>query len=187
MEPDWDKRYREGFYGEASEPHGLVKKYAPLMARSRPVIDVAMGQGRDLLFLARAGFRVCGLERSREAIRLARQTADKEGLDIWCVLADACVLPFKEGSAGTVLVFYFLEREIMSQLARMLAPGGLILYETFLKRQSGIDRPRDPSYLLDDGELFDSFPGLEPLLYEEGVFVSGGKRRALARYVGRRK
>lgn len=187
MEPDWDKRYKEGFCGKAPETHGLVKKYVRLMARNRPVIDVAMGQGRDLLFLARAGFRVCGLERSREAIHLARQTADKEGLDIWCVLGDACALPFKPGSAGTILVFYFLERDIMNRLAQVLAPGGLILYETFLKKQNGIDRPRDPRYLLDDGELFDCFRGLELLLYEEGIFISGGKRRALARYVGRQR
>ena len=186
MEPDWDKRYREGFYGGAPEAHGLVRRYATLMKRDRPVIDVAMGQGADLLYLARAGFRVCGLEKSREAIRLSRENADKAGVDLTCVLGDACSLPFKPASAGTILVFYFLEREIMGWLVRMLAPGGLILYETFLKRQSGLDGPRDPRYLLDDGELFDFFQGLEPLLYEEGLFFSGAKRRALARYVGRK-
>ena len=187
MEPDWDRRYREGFYGRAPRTHGLVEKYAPFMTRNRPVIDIAMGQGWDLLFLARAGFRVCGLEKSREAIRLARQTAHEEGLDMWCVLGDARTLPFKPGIAGAILVFYFLERDIMGRLAQMLAPGGLILYETFLKRQNGMDRPRDPRYLLDDGELFDSFRGLAPVLYEEGLFDSGGRRRALARYVGRKE
>ena len=110
MEPDWDRRYREGFYGGAHDAHPLVKKYAPLMARDRPVIDVAMGLGLDLLFLARAGFPACGLERSREAICLARQTIDKDEFDIWYVLGDACALPFKPGSVGTVLVFYFLRK-----------------------------------------------------------------------------
>ena len=186
MGPDWDTRYREGFYGDGARGHRLVEEYAPLMDRRRPVVDVAMGQGRDILFLAGLGFCVCGLERSREAIRLARQAAEREGLDVSCVLGDACALPFKPGSAGTILVFYFLEREIMGRLVRTLAPGGLILYETFLKRQNTIDRPRNPRYLLDDGELLDSFRGLTLVLYEEGVFSSGGKRRALARYVGRR-
>lgn len=104
-----------------------------------------------------------------------------------CVLGDALALPFKPASAGAVLVFYFLERKIMSQLADLLAPGGILLYETFLKRQNGLDRPRDPEYLLDDGELRNAFRDLEPLTYEEGVFVSGGRQRAVARYAGRRR
>jgi hypothetical protein len=187
LKPDWDRRYREGFYGEKSGPHGLVRRYSALIAKDKPVIDVAMGQGSDLLFLANAGFHACGLERSREAIRIAEDAAGREGVKISCVLGDACALPFKPGTAGAVLVFYFLEREIMGALAGLLAPGGIIIYETFLKRQNGLDRPREPRYLLEDGELYDSFRGLEPLVYEEGLFVSGTKQRALARYVGRKK
>ena len=46
----------------------------------------------------------------------------------------------------------------MADLIGLLAPGGLLLYETFLKRQNIIDRPRNPDYLLDDGELLGLFP-----------------------------
>ena len=187
MEPDWDTRYRESSHRETRQAHGLVRQFAGLIPRNLPVIDVAMGQGADLLFLALSGFRAYGLERSKEAIRLAAEKAGREGVEMECILGDACALPFKPGSAGGVLVFYFLEREIMDQLTRLLAPGGILLYETFLKRQDGMDRPRDPRYLLEDGELFDAFRGLELLLYEEGLFTSGGKRRALARYAGRKK
>ena len=187
MEPDWDKRYREGFYDEAREAHDLVRKYASLMPRDKPVIDIAMGQGRDLLFLSRAGLRVCGIERSREAIKLARQVSGEEGLEMAVVLGDARFLPFRAGTAGAVLVFHFLEREIMTTLSRLLAPGGLLLYETFLKRQNEIDRARDVRYLLDDGELLAFFRDLELLMYEEGIFDLRGRRRALARYAGRKK
>jgi tellurite methyltransferase len=187
LEPDWDKRYREGHPGRSPEAHELVRKYAPLMDRDRPIIDVAAGRGRDLLFLATSGFHVCGLEKSREAIKLARQAADREGLEMLFVLGDALSLPFRDGKVGAVLVFYFLERSIMARLVRLLAPGGLMLYETFLKKQNEIDRQRDPLYLLDDGELSGYFRDLEPLTYEEGVFDIGGRRRAIARYAGRKK
>jgi SAM-dependent methyltransferase len=186
LEPDWDKRYREGFYGEEHEPHEFVQRHEHLIPAGRPVIDIAMGPGADLLFLAARGFTVCGLEKSGEAIRIARQAASSRSVELQCVLGDALALPFKPARAGAVLIFYFLERKIMSQLAGLLAPGGILLYETFLKRQNGLDRPRDPEYLLDDGELRDAFPDLEPLTYEEGVFVSGGKQRAIARYAGRK-
>ena len=187
MEPDWDRRYREQPSEGLKEAHELVRTYAPLMGRDKPVVDVAAGRGRDLLFLARAGFRVCGLEKSCEAIRLAREAAAREGLDVWLVRGDALFLPFRDGKAGTVLVFYFLERGIMDRLVDLLAPGGLMLYETFLKKQNELDRKRDPAYLLEDGELPGYFRDLETLKHEEGVFDIGGRLRAIARYAGRKK
>lgn len=186
MEVDWDKRYREGFYDGAHEVHELVEKFYPLMPRGKAVIDVAMGNGRDLLFLARKGLPAYGLERSEEAIKIARQAAVKERQQISAILGDAYHLPFK-AAAGCVLVFYFLAREIMAELTGILLPGGLLIYETFLKRQNAIDRPRDPRYLLDDGELIGYFRHLDLLSYEEGVFNVGGKRRALARYAGMKR
>lgn len=186
MGVDWDKRYREGFYADANEAHSLVQRFAPLMPAGKPVIDVAMGTGRDLAFLGTFEFPLVGLERSREAIKLARQSMEKKGFEINAVLGDAGHLPFGPSSAGAVLVFYFLIREIMEELVRVLAPGGLLVYETFLKRQNEIDRPRNPQYLLDDGELLSYFSSLELLFYEEGIFGTGAKRRAIARYVGRK-
>jgi tellurite methyltransferase len=189
LEPDWDTRYREGFYGDAPGVHDLVKRFASSIPRHKPVIDIAMGQGRDVLFLAAAGFRVLGIEKSREAILLAQKIAQRDGTEVQAILGDARSLPFKAGVAGAVLVFYFLEREILAELVRLLAPGGILLYETFLRRQNRISTngPRNPDYLLDDGELYEHFQGLELLFYEEGIFNARGKRRALARYAGRKR
>ncbi len=187
MEPDWDKRYREARSEGLKEAHELVRTHMHLMNRDKIVIDVAAGRGRDLLFLARCGFRVCGLEKSREAIRLAREAAHREGLDMWLVRGDALFLPFRDGKAGAVLVFYFLERAIMNRLIELLTPGGLMLYETFLRKQNELDRERDPAFLLEDGELPGYFRDLETLSFEEGVFDVGGRQRAIARYAGRKK
>ena len=187
MEPDWDTRYREQSSEGLKEAHDLVRTYAPHMDRDRPVIDVAAGRGRDILFLAGEGFHGVGLEKSREAIRLAREAAARKRLDLWLVRGDALFLPFRDGKAGAVLVFYFLERAIMDRLVRLLAPGGLILYETFLRKQNELDRKRDPAYLLDNGELPEYFRDLETLEHQEGVFDIEGRLRAIARYAGRKK
>jgi tellurite methyltransferase len=189
LELDWDRRYREGLYDDVAEVHGLVERFAYSIPRHKPVIDIAMGQGRDVLFLARAGLRVYGLERSREAIDLARKAARTGGAEIHTVLGDALSLPFRAGTAGAILVFYFLERSILAELVRLLSPGGILLYETFLKRQNalGAGGPRNPDYLLGDGELYECLQDLELLFYEEGIFEGRGKRRALARYAGRKR
>jgi SAM-dependent methyltransferase len=187
LETDWDKRYREGFYDGADEAHELVGKFSRLMPPGKAVIDIAMGNGRDLIFLAGKGFPVYGLEKSEEAIKLAREAAQKEHRQLTVIRGDAYSLPFKAGVAGCVLVFYFLVREIMEELTKLLAPGGILIYETFLKRQNSLDRPRDPRYLLDDGELLGYFGCLDLLSYEETVLDAGGKLRAVARYTGRKR
>lgn len=184
--PDWDKRYREGFYDGEVEPHDLLRRYRPEIPDG-PALDVAMGSGRDTIFLASAGIEAWGVEKSWEAIKLAIQLAEAAGHGIRIVRADGATLPFKKGSFAAVTVFYFLIREGMKPLVELLKPGGVLLYETFLLRQNRIDRQRNPAYLLSDGELISYFPELELLFYEEGIVRAKGKQRAVARYAGRKR
>ncbi len=182
-EPDWDKRYREGFYNGADKPHDLLTKFWHAIPRGR-IVDIAMGNGRDAAFLAAKGLDVYGLDKSREAIKIAREQT-KHAVTIIC--GDANHLPFKDASVEGVMVFYFLLRGAMKDMAGMLKKGGVLIYETFLKRQNAIDRQRNPEHLLDDGELFSWFRGFETLFYEETVSYPGGRGKAIARFVGRKR
>ena len=183
---DWNRRYREGFYNGATEPHVLLKRFWPTIP-GRHVADIAMGNGRDALFLSEKGFFVTGLEGSVEAIKISKETMAQKNLFIWPVLGDAGALPYRKNSFDCVIVFYFLQREAVDEIKALLKKGGILIYETFLKRQNDIDRPRNPAYLLDDGELIGYFKGFELLFYEEIIENSGGKRRAVARAVGRKR
>jgi len=183
--PDWDDRYRKGFYDGAKDPHDLLVRYSHLFPGQR-VADIAMGSGRDALYLASRGLRVTGLERSREAIGLAGGSIGARGLSVDIVNGDAAALPFKEGSFHGAIVFYFLLREIAPDIAAILNRGGILMYETFLKRQNEVDRPRNPAFLLDDGELLSLFPGFEAIHYDEGVRVHKDKVRATAQLVARK-
>lgn len=183
---DWDARYREGGYDKGSEPHALLKRLEHLIPDG-PVIDIAAGSGRDAVFLAGKGRFVCGLERSWEGLRIARSRRLDAGREIALVAGDALSLPFKRNSAAAVMVFHFLERKIMGEIVDLLGKGGILMYETFLKRQNMIDRWRNPDYLLDDGELISYFGALELLFYQEIVTSSGGRRKAVAQYAGRKR
>jgi len=184
-EPDWDKRYREGFYKDALEPHELLVKHWQMIPEGY-VIDIAMGYGRDANFLASKGYHIIGIERSIEAIRLFKKTFKNINDNITCILGDANYLPFKNESVGGIIVFYFLLRNIMGQLKDILKKGGIIIYETYLKRQNEIDRWRNPAYLLEDRELFGYFKDFEILLYDELITEKEGKKKAIARLVGKK-
>lgn len=183
--PDWDERYRRGFYKNAKDPHKLLVDHIHLL-KGRSVLDIAMGMGRDALFCASSGARVTGLEKSWEALMNARQAAAERRARIHFVQADAGRLPFKQGSFQGVTIFFFLLRDIAPDIAAILDTNGILIYETFLKRQNEVDRPRNPAYLLEDGELLDLFPGFEPIYYDEGMHSSGGKTRITAQLVARK-
>jgi tellurite methyltransferase len=183
---DWERRYREGFYDNATEPHPLLERFWSLIP-GHHVIDIASGNGRDSLYLAEKGYRVWGLEKSQEAIKIAREKSRAAGRDVFLITGDAQALPFKKNSADGVIIFYFLLRDIMGEIADLLRKDGILIYETFLKRQNMIDRRRNPDFLLDDGELVSYFKDLDLLFYEETVSSPRGGQRATARFVGRKR
>jgi tellurite methyltransferase len=183
---DWDERYKSGFTDHHAEPHGLVARFYRAVPKGR-VLDVAMGAGRDGLFLAQRGYEVYGLERSIEAIKLARRGSLEDGVRLFPIQGDAAALPFKKESMEGIIVFYFFLRESFGDLLRALKRGGTLIYETFLKRQNEIDRYRNPDFLLGDGELIEICGSLDLLHYEEGVRWHNGKQRAVAQFVGRKR
>jgi tellurite methyltransferase len=180
---DWDKRYRDGFYDGAKDPHELLERFWRAIPKGR-VIDIAMGNGRDAAFLSDKGFDVYGIEKSTEAIKIAGQSTGK---NVSIIRGDAGLLPIKHDTAEGVIVFYFLLRNTMGDIINILKNGGILIYETFLKRQNDIDRWRNPDFLLDDGELISYFRKFETLFYEETISTLSGKKRAIARFAGRKR
>ena len=67
------------------------------------------------------------------------------------------------------MVTRFLYRPLAPALIEGLRPGGVLLYETFTRRQTELGTgPRNPDYLLNEGELRHLFAPLHLLAYEEG-------------------
>jgi SAM-dependent methyltransferase len=150
-------------------------------------LDVAMGRGRHALELAARGFNVVGLDNDRRAMAEARRRARERGLelDTWFVDLEAEGARLPEDEFDLVLVVNFLWRPLMPALERALRPGGHLLYETFTRRQAEIGRPTNPDYLLEPGELRQTFSRLEILHCWEGL-TAGPAHRAhlLARRSG---
>ena len=74
----------------------LLRFLAPV--EGLQVLDVGTGTGRAALALARRGARVTGLDASAEMLRVARQHAAADGVEIRFEVADAHALPFPDRS-----------------------------------------------------------------------------------------
>ena len=136
-----------------------------------PVVELACGRGRNALALARAGIPTLGIDRDRDALRALREAARGARVSALCAdLETPQGIPLRPGTCGAILVFRFLFRPLARAIEAALAPGGLLLYETFTVHQRSLaGGPSKPAFLLDPGELPGLFPGLEPLAHWEGV------------------
>lgn len=73
---------------------------------------------------------------------------------------------------GVVLVFRYLHRPLISVLRACLAPGGMLVYETYMEGQEAYGKPRNPDHLLRRGELAAWFGDWEVLELYEGELAS---------------
>src|SRR5262245_4276900 len=78
----WNATYREP---RAFPPSAFLQDVVQDLRPGR-ALDIGMGQGRNALFLASAGWKVTGIDISDEGIRQAREAAAKRKLSIETIL-----------------------------------------------------------------------------------------------------
>ncbi|VXC22849.1 conserved hypothetical protein [Burkholderia sp. 8Y] len=152
---------------DAGTPSGWVTRWAHLVAPGADVLDVASGGGRHARWFAGRGHAVLAVDRDAEALAslsacdgIATLAADLEGAP-W---------PLPSGRRfGAVVVTNYLHRPLFGHLIDSLAPGGVLIYETFAAGNERIGKPSNPAFLLTPGELLEAVRGrLRVVAYEDG-------------------
>jgi SAM-dependent methyltransferase len=89
--------------------------------------------------------------------------ADLEGA-AWPLPADA--------KFAAVVVTNYLHRPLFAQLLRALAPGGVLVYETFAQGNESVGKPSNPAFLLAPGELLERVRGqLRVVAFQDGFLA----------------
>jgi 2-polyprenyl-6-hydroxyphenyl methylase/3-demethylubiquinone-9 3-methyltransferase len=99
------------------------------------VLDVGSGGGLLAEEFARLGCHVCGIDPSRRSVEVACAHAAEAGLEIDYEVGVAEQLPYADGSFDVVYCCDVLEHvddvaRTIAESARVLAPGGIYLYDT---------------------------------------------------------
>jgi len=147
-----------------TSPSPWVVRFAPLVAQALPVLDVACGSGRHARHFAGAGREVVAVDRDTEALA---SLADIERVCAVCADLENGAWPFAPGGFGAVVVTNYLHRPLFQNLLAALAPGGVLIYETFAAGNERYGRPANPEFLLRPGELLRAVDGLRVLAYED--------------------
>lgn len=149
-------------------PSAWVQRWTHLVPPKGTVLDVACGHGRHLRWFATRGHAVTGVDRSAEALATSAGLAHTVEADIengpWPLLgADGRPRQF-----DAVVVTHYLWRALFPMLQDSLAPGGVLIYETFASGNETVGKPSRPDFLLQPGELLRAFAGLQVVAYENG-------------------
>ena len=148
----------------AMEQHVRAAAAAP----GSRALDLGSGSGRDAALLCcRYGFDfVCALDRDERALSRWARLCDRHAVRpesrvvLHHTLERAGDLTAVAGPLGPfhlVHVARFLKREVLAEIASLLAPGGLLLYHTFVE-----DTPSS-THAVAPGELRRAFSSLEVL------------------------
>ncbi len=144
---------------EIAPPSAWVVRWAPLIARGR-ALDLACGAGRHARLLAERGLEVVAVDREpREIAGVRFVQADLEGGNRW---------PFAGERFTGIVVTNYLHRPLFAHLAESLAPGGVLIYETFMAGNERFGKPSNPEFLLRPGELLAAFRALRVVAFEQG-------------------
>jgi SAM-dependent methyltransferase len=157
MNPEaWNERYRAVDLVWGTEPNRFV---AQVLGRREPTgraLDLACGEGRNAIWLAKRGWSVTGVDYSDVALERARKLASAEGVEVDWVRADVTSYEADPGAFALVIVSYLqlpgaARQLVLSRAARALAPGGelFMIGHALRNLKEGVGGPRDPSVLWD--------------------------------------
>jgi SAM-dependent methyltransferase len=147
-----------------------VRRWSHLVPTHGAVLDVACGHGRHLQWFSAQGHPVTGVDRSEEAIAAVAGLGE-------AVLADIenGPWPFAGRTFDGVVVTNYLWRPLLATIVQSVAPGGVVIYETFASGNETVGKPSRPDFLLQPGELLRACQDLRVVAYEDG-FLDGPPR-----------
>lgn len=139
----WTARYRDAGDGYlfGTAPNAFLKREAYRIAPGASVLSVADGEGRNSVWLAKAGMAVTATEISPLAIAKARRLAHEQGADVQFVEADVLRWDWpREAYQAVVAIFVqfasAIERPALFEgMKQSLQPGGILMLQGYTPRQ----------------------------------------------------
>jgi len=157
----WNEKYRKEHH--PTEVAGVVKRFYHL-APGKKALDIAAGNGRNAVFLARKGFSVDAVDISEVGLA---EFADKYP-DINTICADLDQFDIATARYDLIVNVKFLNRRLFPYIQEGLKPGGVVIFHTLLESDSIKSTPEHcRDYLLKPNELLHAFLAMRIIYYRE--------------------
>lgn len=157
-----------------------VRRWSHLVPAGGTVLDVACGQGRHLRWFLERNHAVVGVDRSQDALNCVADLKQTGRAALICADLENGPWPLADSRRfDAVVVTNYLWRPLLPRLIEAVAPGGVLIYETFATGNETVGRPSRADFLLQPGELLAACAALRVVAYEDGFL------EAPARFVQR--
>jgi len=122
-----------------------VYRMLPYIKGNR-ILEIAHGPGHLLLKMTQCGLTPIGIDESRQMVALAKNLLSTKSLQYRIVRSNAMSLPFANGQFDTIIstfpASFILEQDTLSEVSRLLNPGGrlILLFSAWITSKRLIDR-----------------------------------------------
>lgn len=144
-------------------PSAWIQRWSHLVPAGGAVLDVACGLGRHMRWFHEKNHPVTGVDQAPAAIQTVAQWGEAIAADI-----ENGPWPLAGRQFAGVVVTHYLWRPLLPTIVASVAPGGVLLYETFAQGNETVGKPSRPDFLLAPGELLRACAGLRVVAYEDG-------------------
>jgi len=149
-------------------PSPWLQRWAHLLPAAGSALDLACGSGRHLRWLAARGLHATGIDRDAAALAASADLAQAGSATLIAADVEHGPWPCPGQTFDAVVVTNYLWRPLWPQILASLAPGGVLLYETFADGNQTVGKPSRADFLLQPGELLTRCAGLRIVAYEDG-------------------
>lgn len=146
-----------------AEASPWVQRWSHLVPAGGAVLDVACGTGRHMRWFHARNHAVTGVDIAQAAIDSVAPLGEAVLADI-----EQGPWPFTGRQFDAVVVTHYLWRPLLPTIVASVAPGGVLIYETFAAGNETVGKPSRPDFLLRPGELLGVCQGLRVVAFEDG-------------------
>ena len=166
----WNLKYEGTTYIYGKEPTAFLKEKLSLLKKGKALV-LAMGEGRNAVYLAENGFDVTGVDISEVGIEKCERLAEERGVVVNSIVADLTDYDMGKEQYDLITNFYFYDKSILAGVIESLRPGGIFIFETYSRDHPKHSKfgPKNPDYLVKPNELLEIFKSLRILYYEDTV------------------
>lgn len=174
---NWDAVFKVIEAPEVSPQNSFTAYCAERLVREQRLqpgssaMVLAMGDGRNALYLAGLGLQVTGIDISSVGLEKARRAATERGLAVEAIQADLFRYDLGEGSWDLVTNVYFNPAiYVFDRIKASVRPGGFLLVEGYGSAYRGSGPASETRYR--PNQLLAELSDWRILEYQDGMFPS---------------
>lgn len=161
----WNEKYSGETYRFGKDPIPYLVEQLHRLPKGK-ALDVAMGEGRNGVFLAARGFQVTGLDISEKGLEKAQALARAQGVTIETKVVDLDNAMLGTDAYDVVLCTYYLNRNLLPKMKQAVKPGGMVVVETYTMGHLKYRPQFRKEWLLEKNELLEWFKDFTILHYQ---------------------